>query len=282
LFKDINSIFNIFNKNGVENPLMETMRLLDILSEGKIRDIVSIAGKETIDVEDIVLQRQKGVPLEYILGQANFMGRSFHCTGNTLIPTEETSLLVMTAYDLINRRLQAGLGAQTVIEIGTGCGNIAVSLAKLCDENVTILASDISPEAVEIAYKNVRKFNVQGKISLFCGDLFRPFTDYEGKTDMVICNPPYIPTSFLKKLSPEIIDHEPVLALDGGPYGIDIFRKLMNGALTVLKRGGVLVFEIGAGQEKLIERLFEKNTSYNEILHFKYDEHVRVISAIRK
>jgi release factor glutamine methyltransferase len=174
------------------------------------------------------------------------------------------------------------LGAQTVIEIGTGCGNIAVSLAKLCAENVTILASDISPEAVEIAYKNVRKFNVQGKISLFCGDLFRPFTDYEGKTDMVICNPPYIPTSFLKKLSPEIIDHEPVLALDGGPYGIDIFRKLMNGALTVLKRGGVLVFEIGAGQEKLIERLFEKNTSYNEILHFKYDEHVRVISAIRK
>jgi release factor glutamine methyltransferase len=99
---------------------------------------------------------------------------------------------------------------------------------------------------------------------------------------MVICNPPYIPTSSLKKLSPEIIDHEPVLALDGGPYGIDIFRKLMNGALTFLKRGGVLVFEIGAGQEKLIERLFEKNTSYNEIMHFKYGEHVRVISAIRK
>jgi release factor glutamine methyltransferase len=282
LFKNVSYIFDTFNRNGVENPLMETMRLLDILSEGKIRDSLSIAGKESIDFDAIARQRQKGVPMEYILGRVIFMGRSFHCTGNTLISTEETSLLVMTAYDLINRRLQAGSGTQTVIEIGTGCGNIAVSLAKLCDENVRILASDISPDAVEIARRNVRKFNVQEKVSLFCGDLFEPFADYIGKTDMVISNPPYIPTTSLKKLAREIIDYEPVIALDGGPYGIDFFRKLLNGALTVLKSGGVLVFEIGEGQEKLIGRLFEKNISFKEITHFKYGEHVRVISAVKQ
>jgi release factor glutamine methyltransferase len=83
-------------------------------------------------------------------------------------------------------------------------------------------------------------------------------------------------------MSREIIDYEPIVALDGGPYGIDFFRKLINGATTILKKDGVLIFEIGAGQEKLINRLFEKNPFYTEIDYFKCDDKVRVVSAIRK
>ena len=282
MFRDFMSTYDIFDKNGSSNPLFETLRLFDLLTNGKTKEVLSLSGREVIDIEAIARERQKGQPMEYILGRATFMGSSFYCSSGALIPTEETSLLVMTAYNIINERLQAGLGAQSIIEIGTGCGNIAVSLAQLCDNNVAILASDVSSDAVDIARKNVHKFGAQEKVSLFCGDLFEPFKDYAGKTDVVICNPPYIPTSSLKKLSAEIIDYEPIVALDGGPYGINIFRKLMNGSLTVLKSGGVLVFEIGEGQENLIGRLFEKNTAYNEITHLKYGEHIRVISAVKK
>ncbi len=282
MFKDFMTTYNVFKKNSSNDPLLETLRLFDLLTNGKTREVLSLSGNKVADIEHIAQERQKGLPIEYIVGRATFMERSFDCTRSVLIPTEETSLLVMTAYNIINERLQAGLGAQTIIEIGTGCGNIAVLLSQLHDDNVKILASDVSPDAVEIARKNVQKFDVQDKVTLFCGDLFEPFKDYEGKTDLVICNPPYIPTSSLKKLSAEIIDHEPIVALDGGPYGIDVFRKLMNGAVPVLKAGGVLVFEIGQGQEKLIGRLFEKNAFYKDITHFKYAEHVRVISAVKK
>jgi len=282
VFEDFFSIHAIFQNSGVENPLFETLRLFDLLSNGKIREALSLCDKESVDVANIAHERKNGVPMEYILGSATFMGRSFFCTKNTLIPTEETSLLVTTAYDFIKTRLQSGLGVQTVIEIGTGCGNIAISLALLCDRNVKILASDVSPSAVEIARKNVLKFNAQESILLFSGDLFEPFNEYQGASDVIICNPPYIPTTSLKKLSAEIIDHEPIVALDGGPYGITFFRRLINGALTVLKQEGVLVFEIGEGQEKMISRLFEKNPAYKEIQYYKYGDNVRVISAVKK
>ena len=145
-----------------------------------------------------------------------------------------------------------------------------------------VLASDVSSEAVEIARRNVHKFNAHEKIMLFCGDLFEPFDDYQGNADMVICNPPYIPATSLKKLAPEIIDHEPVVALNGGPYGLDFLRRLINGALTVLKHDGVLAFEIGEGQEKLVERLFGKKDVYTNIEYFKYKEKIRVVSAVKK
>ncbi|OPX92413.1 MAG: 50S ribosomal protein L3 glutamine methyltransferase [Pelotomaculum sp. PtaB.Bin104] len=99
---------------------------------------------------------------------------------------------------------------------------------------------------------------------------------------MVLCNPPYIPTTSLKKMARGIIDHEPLVALDGGPYGLAIFRRLLSGAPTFLKREGVLVFEIGEGQEKLIERLLSTSGAYKEIEFFKYEGKVRVVSAVKK
>jgi release factor glutamine methyltransferase len=274
--------YDLFKESGVSDPLFETLRLFDIISSGKTGEALACFDKNREDVVNMAGERKKGVPMEYILGMATFMGRSFICTKDTLIPTEETSLLVMTAYDFIDKRLAAGLGLQTAIEIGTGCGNIALSLAALCSDEVRIAASDVSAAAVEIAKKNADRFDADRKVSLFCGDLFEPFTGYQGKTDMVICNPPYIPTTSLKKLSSEIIDHEPIVALDGGPYGINFFRRLITEALKMLKPHGILIFEIGQGQEKLIDMLFGKNGAYENIRQFRHGEHVRVISAEKR
>jgi release factor glutamine methyltransferase len=281
MYKHFMQSYDLFKESGTADPLLETLRLFDLISGGRVKQILSGCENNIKDVAGIAGERKKGTPIEYILGTATFNGRSFYCTKDTLIPTEETILLVLTARDFINKRLQSGLGHQTVMEIGTGCCNIALSLAWLCNHGVKILASDVSEPAIEIAQKNVDKFNAHDKVSLYCGDLFEPFTEYHGKTDMVICNPPYIPTTSLKKLPSEIIDHEPLVALDGGHYGINFFRRLINEAVQVLKPHGILVFEIGQGQEKLIDLLFKKNSAYKDITHFRHDDHVRVISAVK-
>jgi len=282
MYKYFMQSYELFKESGVVDPLFEILRLFDLLSDGKVKEILSSCDKDIKDVTGIASERKKGIPMEYILGKATFNGKSFFCTKDTLIPTEETILLVLTAYDFIKKRLLDGLGPQAVIEIGTGCGNIALTLAGLCNDDVKILASDVSGPAIEIAKKNADRFDADRKVSLFCGDLFEPFTEYQAKTDMVICNPPYIPSTSLKKLSSEIIDHEPIVALDGGPYGINFFRRLISETLKMLKPHGILIFEIGQGQEKLIRMLFDKNGAYEDIRFFKHGEHVRVISAVRR
>jgi len=262
--------------------LLKILQFYDLVAEREPRENLPIEDPQVIAVAKILEQLERGVPPQYILGRALFMGNAFYCTSDTLIPRPETSLLVKTAYEYLERNKSNGSRGQTVIEIGTGCGNIAVSLAMRCDEGVRILASDISPAAVEVARRNVQKYQVDGSVSLFCGDLYEPFREHQGAADMVICNPPYIPTSSLKKLARQIIDHEPVLALDGGPYGLGIFRRLLSGAPAFLKKGGVLAFEIGEGQEKLIERLLSGSGAFENIRFFEYEGKVRVISATKK
>ncbi len=281
-FGEFRLSYDAFKRSGSADPLREALQLFNILSDGKMHDMLASLDLETVDLEAIIARRRDGIPLEYILGRAVFMGKSFYCTKDTLIPRPETSLLVQTAAEFMARKNGCNPHGSTIIEIGTGCGNIAVSLALICDDGVKILASDISPSAVEVARRNVHKFNLQEKVQLYCGDLYEPFHEHRGKVDVVICNPPYIPTTSLKKLAREIIDHEPVVALDGGPYGLNIFKRLINEAPSFLDDEGMLVFEIGEGQEKLIERLLERSGAYKDIEFFKYEGKVRAVSAIKK
>lgn len=283
MFNDFLQSYTTFETSGVENSLFETLRLFDLLSSGTLRRTnLSLLDQEKIDLQRLIQKRKQGIPWEYILGQAHFMGHMFFCSPDTLIPTDETKLLVDAALDSINKRERVD-NDLTLIEIGTGCGNIAVTLA-MHSRYTKILASDISPAAVDVAQKNVYRFNLQHRIALFSGDLFSPFQSlgYEGKIDIVVCNPPYIPTGSLSKLSREIIDHEPRVALDGGPYGLDFYRRLITDSLPMLKPDGMLFFEIGERQEKLVIRLLEKNGGYYDIEFFTDNANVRAIRAVKK
>ena len=262
--------------------LLKVLQFYDLVAGRDPCETLPVEDSQVLAVANVLEQLARVVPPQYILGRAVFMDNTFYCTSDTLIPRPETGVLVQTACDYLEEKKRNGSPAQTVIEIGTGCGNIAVSLAMRCDEGVRILASDISPAAVEVARRNLQKHQVDGRVSLFCGDLYEPFREHQGTADMVLCNPPYIPTTSLKKLARQIIDHEPVIALDGGPYGVDIFRRLLSGAPAFLKKGGVLAFEIGEGQEKLIERLLSGNGAFENIRFFEYEGKVRVISATKK
>lgn len=282
MFNHFIQAYNVFNESGVDNPLLETLRLFDLLSGNALRkmDLYPLTEKK-IDLADLVQKRKEGMPLEYIIKMATFMGLAFYCSSGALIPREETELLAKVTIDLIKER-QGIENNLIIVDVGTGCGNIAVSLA-MNSEHTKILAVDISQSAIEIAQKNVNKFNLQQRISLFCGDLFSPINDlgYEEKIDVIVCNPPYIPTGSLSKLAPEIIDHEPKVALDAGPFGINFYRRLINDSLSILKPNGILVFEIGVGQEKLVARLLEKKEGYKNIVFFDDGLNVRVIKAVK-
>ncbi|MCK4549172.1 MAG: peptide chain release factor N(5)-glutamine methyltransferase [Candidatus Krumholzibacteria bacterium] len=283
MIEKLSEIFAEFRKQGVADSLKETLRLADLISGGALRRAdLSLLGEET-DLAGIVRQRAGGKPLEYILGVAPFLGELLECREGALIPREETELLTLTCLGFIQEQKTAGVGNPKIIELGTGSGNIAVLLA-LKTENAEIYASDISEEAMEVAASNVERCGVTGKVTLMAGDMFEPMRGrgLEGATDLVVCNPPYIPSTSVDRLDPQIIDHEPRLAFDAGAYGLDIFQRLIKGAPEFLKSGGMLAFEIGAGQEKIVARLFRKaGDIYSAIERVDDGNEIRVFTAIR-
>jgi release factor glutamine methyltransferase len=283
VFDDFIKAYNVFQKLEFENPLLETLKVFDILSCGALKKAgESILKNDNIDILTLGKKRKEGIPLEYIIGLANFMGHSFFCSSQTFIPKEHTGALINVALDLLKKKQGCGDNL-TVIDMATGCGNIAISLS-INLRKIKVLAADINPAAIEVAKKNVDKFCLQERVSLFSGDFFEPFNGlgYEEKIDMIICNPPYIPTGSLHKLSAEVVGHEPKLALDGGPFGIDFHRRLINDSIKMLKRKGILVFEMGIGQKELIARLFKNKEDYENIQYHGEGSEIRAVSAIKR
>jgi release factor glutamine methyltransferase len=283
LFDAFRRSYEAFKHVGVEDPAMEALRLVDILSTGKVREIdVSLPQHDGLDLPRIAEARKTGVPLEYAVGEASFGGIGLYCTPDTLIPREETELLLRVALQWV-RQLQGAYGQPlTLADIGTGSGNLAIAMA-MNTETPEILASDISPAAIAVAKRNVERYHLQERVTLYCGDMLVAIKD-DGhqQLDMIVCNPPYMPTASLAKLDPEILDHEPEVALNAGAYGLDAFRSLFSEAPAALRSGGVLAFEIGHGQEQLATSLLRRNGSYTQIeYHRDADDAIRVISACR-
>ncbi len=194
--------------------------------------------KETHDQIELALKKlEAGEPLPYVLGKWEFFGLELEVTRDVLIPRPETELLVETAIAW----LKAHPEKRTVADIGTGSGAIAIAIAKHIPD-VRILATDISPDALQIAKRNAEKFQAQNQIEFIKCDLL-PKSNVERSTFNVICsNLPYIPTNTLRSLP--IFEREPTLALDGGSDGLNIYRRLFNLAPDWLSPNGMMLLEI--------------------------------------
>jgi release factor glutamine methyltransferase len=284
MIKSLVEIYEMFRKQGAENPLEETLHLADLLVGGALRNAdLSMLESKGIDIDEVIRKRVEGQPIEYILGEAPFLGEMLSCDPGALIPREETELLTLTCLDYIEKMQEEGREKLKIAELGTGSGNIAVLIA-LRSSDTEVYASDISEEALEIARKNVERFDVGDRVTLLSGDMFEPLGELglENGLDMVVCNPPYIPSGSVDKLDSGIKDHEPRVALDAGAYGLDFFRNLIKGSPEFLRPGGILAFEIGVGQEKLVTRLLSKSGDrYDRIDYHDDGNDIRVISAIR-
>lgn len=202
-----------------------------------------------------VLQRRiKGEPFQYIVGNTEFMGLSFEVGPYVLIPRPETELVVERI-----RCLYRGNPQKRILDIGTGSGCIAISLAKLIP-GVAVTATDISTHALMVARKNAACHNVA--IDFFCADLFP--AQSEELFHCIVSNPPYIPTQEIDTLQPEV-RREPRNALDGGRDGLDFYRRIITRAPAYLVNGGHLVMEIGFAQGIAIRELFGETKRFEII-----------------
>ncbi len=186
----------------------------------------------------MVARRGKREPLQHILGSQEFDGHEFIVSRDVLIPRYDTETLLEEA-------LRQAPTARTVLDIGTGSGCIAISLA-LRLPHAAITAVDLSPDALSIARRNAEQNNAQ--IEFLLGSFFQPVVGR--RFDLIVSNPPYITHADLATLQPEVRDFEPRLALDGGPDGLDAYRVLAAEAPRHLEPNGWLLMEIGAGQDK--------------------------------
>jgi release factor glutamine methyltransferase len=193
-----------------------------------------------------LLERRRGrVPIQHILGTQEFYGLSFRVTPSVLIPRPETEGVVEEALNELSRRARS---APRIADVGCGSGCIAIALARELPE-AAILAIDASPAALAVARENAAAHGVDGRITFLHGDLLDPLVEREEKLDLVVSNPPYVVDSEILELAPEVKEHEPRMALAGGPDGLAAITRLLEGVGAVLESGGAVVMEIGKGQD---------------------------------
>ena len=240
---------------GVANPDVEAETIISHVLGLKRSEIYLdpgrvLTGPEEGRILEIVGRRAGRFPLQYLLGRIEFMGLPFEIKQGVFIPRPETEILVETVIGR-GRRLPSPLA---VLDIATGSGAIAISLAKYLKPE-WMLATDISPEAIELARENARANDVETRIAFVVGDrlgfLKRRF-------DIVVCNPPYIAADEIDELQPEVRDFEPRLALDGGPDGLRFIAGVLTEIPSILDVGSIVAFEIGSHQAASVVALFEE------------------------
>jgi release factor glutamine methyltransferase len=216
-------------------------------------------------LQTLVAQRLAGTPLAHLTGRQRFLGLEMLCSPQALIPRRESELVAQAAVDLL-RRLVAERGNAVVLDVCTGCANIAAVLAE-ANPGATIYAADLSPEAIALATENLAHLKLSERIELRCGDLLAPFDDaaFHGAVDLITCNPPYISAPRRQVMDPEISGHEPALAFDGGPLGVRILNRLVKEAPQYLRAGGWLALEVGAGQGPAVQHRLQASGRFARI-----------------
>jgi release factor glutamine methyltransferase len=238
---------NYLAQKGIENPRAEAHLLLaHVLNCSKIDLVVRYDDVPTeadrARFRELIHRRVAGWPVAYLIGTRDFYLLTFEVTPAVLIPRPDTETLVLEAL----ARLKP-LANPTVLDLGTGSGCIAVSIAHQ-KPDARVVAVDISPDALDVARRNAARHRVADRITFLQGDLFAPLPP-GSRFDLVVSNPPYIAAHEFADLAPEVRDHEPRTALDGGSDGLTFYRRIAAGVGTVLKPGGLLLVEIGATQE---------------------------------
>ena len=202
---------------------------------------LSVSAQRRFD--SLISRRASGEPSAYITGRKEFYGLDFKVDPRALIPRPETELLVEMVLDFASPRTPVRT-TLNIVDVGTGCGAIAVALAKHLP-TATIFSTDLSPDALELARENLALHNLEDRVVMLHGDLLALNLP---PIDILVSNPPYIPSPEISTLAPEIRDHEPRLALDGGPDGLSIIERLVEHARDKLSPGGAMFIEIGWDQ----------------------------------
>lgn len=239
---------------GVDSPLLDAQLLMAmVLSSSRLGVIAhperELSEEQLEEFRPLLDRRSSRHPLAYILGHREFYGIEFDVAPGVLVPRPETEVLVEECL----KRL-SGIPEPAIADIGAGSGAIAVALA-LNLPNARIYTTEISQSALKVARANVEKHDLSDRVTVLEGDLLEPLKPLGVLFDAIVSNPPYIPSGEIDSLQPEVSQFEPREALDGGPDGLDAYRRLLPDAIPLLNESGFAAVEVGAGEAGLVRDL---------------------------
>ena len=283
-------------KKGVESPRLQIELLLaHLLKMPRMKLYLNfdrvLTPSETDALRELVKRRGQREPLQHITGSASFCGCEIAVSRHALVPRPETELLAESGWQFLSTLNHQ---PSTALDFGTGTGCIAIALAARCP-NAKITALDISPEALALARGNATRNNVAERIEFLQGDGFAALKDFglrrhvgalecgdmspHYKFDLIVSNPPYIPSAEIETLQPEVRDFDPRGALDGGADGLDFYRRISSEAKPILKPAGKIMLEFGDGQAEAIRKIFENEKWIVEAVKEDYSQRERIIIA---
>jgi release factor glutamine methyltransferase len=299
-------------KKGVESPRLQAELLLaHVLKVPRMRlylDFERAVGEpEVATLRELVRRRGQREPLQHILGSACFCGLDLAVDARVLIPRPETEMLAEFGWQQLQalagekeamvlregpaagaaagqlssqrRSAETPPGPPVALDFGTGSGCIAISLAVNCPA-ARVVALDISEDALALARQNAARHEVGGRIQFFAGDGFTALPA-GARFDVIVANPPYIPGGAIAGLEPEVRDHDPRGALDGGADGLDYFRRLAGEAGAFLETDGRVFLEFGDGQADAVRRIFEEQKWIVESVRPDYNRRLRFLTVRR-
>ena len=263
---------------GVDSPRLQVELLLaHALGVPRLKLYLNFEQKLTSanleTVRELVRRRGNREPLQHIIGSTSFCGFEIKVNRHVLVPRPETEMLAERAWQFL-AALNSPPGA--ALDFGTGSGCLAIALAAQCP-GAEVHAADISVEALRVARENAALNNLSDKIQFHSGDGFAalprvlPF-------DLIVSNPPYVPSAEIEALAPEVRDHDPRLALDGGADGLDFYRRLAAEAANHLRPAGRIMLESGDGQAEQIRQLFVQHKWVVESVEADYTGQPRILT----
>lgn len=263
--------------NEEREAQLDTRLLLEYVCGTNLQTLIldgerPVSAQETALFREYVARRKNREPLAYILGEWDFMGLSFEVSPDVLIPEQDTE-------NLIEEIMKDLHDSDRILDLCTGSGCILLSLLKYSN-GTTGVGTDLSERALAMAKRNAERLGLTDRVDLRCGDLFAPIGENE-RFDIIVSNPPYIKTETIEHLAPEVRDHEPMMALDGGEDGLSFYRRIIPEAVRHLVTGGYLFLEIGYDQAKSVATLM-RDAGYYDVRTIKdYGGNDRIVCGIK-
>lgn len=271
-------------RKGVESPRLQIELLLAYLWQVPRLKLYlnferGLTESELENLRELVKRRGEREPLQHLIGSTSFCGLELAVNRSALIPRPETELLAERAWEFLQKRTAQNGAAPRVLDFGTGTGCLAISLASHCPQ-AEMHALDISEEALNLARQNAFRHKVEERIHFHFGDGFAVLPA-SLRFDLLVSNPPYIPSGEIESLQPEVRDYEPHLALDGGKDGLTFFRRLAVEALPFLAPESSVMLEFGEGQEDKVRGIFLEQHWGNDRVEQDYSGRPRILIASR-
>jgi release factor glutamine methyltransferase len=271
---------DFLKKRGAESPRLDAEVLLaEVLGWQRVQLYThyeeDVGEAVRARFRDLVRRRAEGMPVAYLVGRKEFYSLALTVSPAVLIPRPDSEFVVVEFLAVAK-----ALEAPRAVDVGTGSGCLALACAHQ-HKTARFVAIDTSPEALAVAEANAKALGLSDRVEFRRGDLLAPVAD-EGPFDVILSNPPYIPTDVIPTLEPGVRDYEPHLALDGGPDGLRVVAPLIAGAVALLKPGGHLVLEIGTNQEGPVRDLIAAQPGLSLAPTIRdHANHPRVLRATR-